>query len=106
MPLHSNIRIIPPDSAIRGAIIEVRHLVKNFGVGFQRAEAVGKTYRNKKLIADISRQFCGYPVAIGWGAGADVDGHVNDLPTHNSDQLCLRVWWCLEMKTADRIHVT
>ena len=88
-PGDADLRIVPAEADLVGGVVEVGALVGDLGHLAQHAEAVGEPRRDEHLAEVVCPERGGRPFAEGGGAGADVDGDVEDLAPQHADQLAL-----------------
>src|SRR5271165_6697611 len=101
-PADLELRIVPAQSSAIVSGVELRDLVKNHTVFFQRLEAVSKTFRDVHHPAIIRRQFRGNPLQKGVRIRPQINDYVVDGATSAAHNLCLRMRGILVMQPAQR----
>jgi len=82
--------------------IEVRHLVNNFGVVFERDQPMRKPDRNKYLETVFGTNNGARIFAECWRAIPDIDHDVKNSPSRHADEFILRERWGLKMQATQR----
>src|SRR5215208_913334 len=101
-PLDSKVRIVPQNTAVAFARVVIRRLVNNLGIGFKRAQPVGKALWNQQLPPVLRRQLGGDMTAEGGRGPAQVDRNVEYSTADDAHQLVLREGRYLKMQPSDR----
>src|SRR5688572_6071342 len=101
-PLDPEGRVVPAHPAVVAGRVDGRDLIEDFGVVFERLEAVGELARQVEHPAVVGRQFRADPLLEGRRVGAQVYAHVEDRAARAAHELALRVRGGLEVHPAQR----
>src|SRR6185312_15439840 len=101
-PIDRKVRIVPGDAKIVAWRVITRHLVKDLGVRFERAEPMCKADRDQQLLAVLGRQLLGNPTAITRRRAPQIDRDIENTPAQHTDKLVLRGRWSLKMESPQR----
>lgn len=97
-PFNAQIGVIPDDAAIILRAVIAGHLIQEFHILGEGAEAVEKALGNPELRAIVRAQLHRHMLAEGGGAVADIHRHIQHRAARHPHQLALPRWRLLEMK--------
>ena len=96
-PRNPQIRIGRIQSPIVGGRKDCVYFVANLSIRNQRAEAVGETCRNEKLLTAIGAELDRKMLAVTARRPTQIDDDVAYFAANNSNELCLLKRRCLEV---------
>ena len=99
-PLHSDLRIIPCQSAFIARVVEIRTLITELRNIAQYKEAMHKTFRNIELFLIFFRQPDPKPLLISHAALSQIHCDIKHFPADNTHQFSLREL-LLKMQSAE-----